>query len=310
MLSLSVVSALVASLFVSPQQAQQLIAEGATVLDARDKGFFWGHLPGARPIHWLDYRDGWGRTGKLTTDVAELARRLGELGVSEARPVIVYGDAQSGFGEEGRIAWMLAYLGHPQVFVLDGGVKAWRQQGGPLQRGFGKGAALRTGFHPQLRTELRADKAAVQAALGRADTVVLDVRTAAEWHGATPYLEARGGHIPGARHLDWRTLLSAQGELRPVAELRALLQQVGIHPPGVSASPPQEIIVYCTGGVRSAYVWAGLRSLGLLNVRNYDGSFWEWAADRSLAVKSEKEPAKKNPQDPARGEQPGARTQP
>ena len=287
MLSLSVMSALVASLFVSPQQAQQLIGEGATVLDARDKGYFWGHLPGARPINWLDYRDGWGRTGRLTADVNELAQKLAGLGVADARPVVVYGEAQLGFGEEGRIAWMLAYLGHPRVFVLDGGIAAWQQQGRPLVRGWAKGTVPGGEFHPHLQPALRADKATVQAALGRGDAVVLDVRTAAEWHGATPYLEARGGHIPGAQHLDWRTLFSDQGQLRPVAELRALLQPLGIAAPGEPGTPPKEVIVYCTGGVRSAYVWAGLRSLGVANVRNYDGSFWEWAADRNLPVQTE-----------------------
>jgi thiosulfate/3-mercaptopyruvate sulfurtransferase len=308
MLSLSVASAILASLFVSPQQAQELIGDGATVLDARAKGFFWAHLPGARPIDWLDYRDGWGRTGRLTADVTELARRLAKLGVTQTRPVLVYGDAERGFGEEGRIAWMLAYLGHPRVLVLDGGIAAWRQQGRRLTRGWADGTEHPGSFHAQLHPELRADKAAVQEALGRPNSVVLDVRTAAEWGGATPYLEARGGHIPGAQHLDWRALLSAQGQLRPASELRALMQPLGIHLPGDSAAPPSEIIVYCTGGVRSAYVWAGLRSLGLANVRNYDGSFWEWAADRSLPVQSAAGPAGSDAADRSRA--PGKRTQP
>jgi len=285
MLSLTVVSALLASLFVSPQQAEELVGAGATVLDARDKGFFWGHLPGARPINWQDYRDGWGRTGRLPADVSKLTRRLTALGIAESRPVLVYGDAQSGFGEEGRIAWMLEYLGHPRVLILDGGIAAWQKQGRKLERGWARGAIPSGQFQPRIRPELRADKAAVQAALASKSAVVLDVRTQAEWHGATPYFEARGGHIPGARHLDWRLLLTAQGELRTADELRPLLEPLGIHP---GAEPPtEEIIVYCTGGVRSAYVWAGLRSLGLGKVRNYDGSFWEWAADRSLPVQLE-----------------------
>jgi thiosulfate/3-mercaptopyruvate sulfurtransferase len=275
-----VASAVLASLFVSPEQAQQLIEKGATVLDSRDRGFFWGHLPGARPIHWMDYRDGMGRTGRLPKDLDRLARRLAELGVREEQPVLVYGDAEQGFGEEGRIAWMLAYLGHPRVFVLDGGIAAWRRQGRALFRGFAAAAPAGASFQPHVQAELRADKQAVQAALGRPGAVVLDVRTDAEWGGATPYFEARGGHIPGAQHMEWRRLLDPQGQLRPAAELKALLAPLGVS----LSAPPEEIIVYCTGGVRSAHVWAALRSLGLARVRNYDGSFWEWAADRSLPV--------------------------
>jgi thiosulfate/3-mercaptopyruvate sulfurtransferase len=291
MLSLSIAAAVLTSVFISPQQAQQLMATGATVLDARDKGYVWGHLPGARPISWLDYRDGWGRTGRLPADLDQLARRLGQLGVASERPVVVYGDAQRGFGEEGRIAWMLSYLGHPQVYMLDGGIAAWRQLGMPLSRGLAPAAARGSDFAAHVQGGLRADKAAVAAALGRPETVILDVRSEQEWHGATPYFEARGGRIPSARHLDWKQLLDDHGRLRRPDELAALLRPLGIGAPdAATAAAPPAVIVYCTGGVRSAFVWAALRSLGVAGARNYDGSFWEWAADRSLPVETDGSP--------------------
>ncbi|HPH27190.1 MAG TPA: rhodanese-like domain-containing protein [Pseudomonadota bacterium] len=285
---LAALTALVSSWFVSPEQLEELRAGGAVVLDARESGYFWGHLPTAQPVKWTDFRDGWGRTGRLDPDVSKMARRLALLGVDSRRPVVVYGDAQRGFGEEGRMAWLLAYLGHPQVYILDGGVAAWRQAGKPLVRGFAPKVSAPGQLVVQVNTQLRAQRAevlAVSTALA-ADSakppslpLLLDVRSDEEWRGATPYFEARGGRIPGSLHLDWRQLLDAQGRLLPPSQLRALLGRVGV-PDG--ALPP--LIVYCTGGVRSAFVWAALRSLGATQVKNYDGSFWEWAADTSLPV--------------------------
>lgn len=262
--------------FVSATEAAELIGRGAAVLDARARGYLWGHLPHAQPIDWLDFRDGWGRTGRLDRDVARIAQRLASRGVDEKRPVLVYGTAQHGFGEEGRIAWMLAYLGHPDVAILDGGIAAWQQSGQKLWRGLSEKVTPGARFVPSVQGDLRADKQAVRAA-ERGPAILLDVRSREEYHGATPYLEARGGHIPGARHLDWRAALDGSGRLRSPAELQAIFTPLGV-------GKDSEVIVYCTGGVRSAFAWAILRRLGVVRVRNYDGSFWEWAADTSLPV--------------------------
>ncbi|MBL9008977.1 MAG: sulfurtransferase [Myxococcales bacterium] len=271
-------------IFVSAEQAAALSAAGATVLDARGRGFWLGHLPFAQPIDWRDYVDGWGRTGRLPSDAAAMASGLIARGVDVARPVLVYGDAHRGYGEEGRIAWLLSYLGHPQVHILDGGYAAWRQAGQPISRGpSGRPSALGA-LRPQPQPAVRADKAQVQAAVsGVSRSLVLDVRSETEWRGATPYFEARGGHIPGALSLDWRQLLDENGRLRDAAALRQALAALGVRSPDREG---REIIVYCTGGVRSAFAWAVLRHLGYAQVRNYDGSFWEWAADRSLPVET------------------------
>lgn len=272
------------SLFVSVEQAAALLREGAAVLDARGSqvAFVKGHLPGAAVLDWMDLRDGWGRTGRLDGDPERLSRKLSALGVDGERPVLVYGAAHKGFGEEGRIAWTLSYLGHPRVRILDGGLGAWQESGRPLERGFGK---RRSGhFVAAVQDGLRADKERVKsisqakAATPDAAPILLDVRTPEEYGGATPYFEARGGHIPGARHLDWQKLFESTGKLRSPDELRRLFAGVGIAP----AESAPEVVVYCTGGVRSAFVWAALRTLGVPKVRNYDGSFWEWAADKSL----------------------------
>lgn len=287
-------------LFVSPEEAAALALaggggaprQGAVVLDARDVtfwGFRAGHLPGAAPIDWKRYRDGWGRTGRLG-EPAAMAARLAGLGVDEARPVLVYGDGVAGFGEEGRIAWLLLYLGHRDVHILDGGLAAWRAAGLPLEKG--AAADPRPGrFTARPQQALRAGKEqarALSSVPGSGAGALIDVRTEGEWRGQTPYFEARGGHIPGAVHLPWTRLFDERGRVLPRDRLRLVLQQAGVLRPGSGPGPkdPQaepEIVLYCTGGVRSAMAWAALRAAGL-SARNYDGSFWEWAADGSLPV--------------------------
>jgi thiosulfate/3-mercaptopyruvate sulfurtransferase len=214
----------------------------------------------------------------VLADVARIAQKLEARGVDSRRPVLIYGDAQRGFGEEGRIAWMLAYLGHPDVAILDGGIAAWQQAGQALLRGLSDKVAPGARFVPSPQPTLRADKQAVRDA-ERNRTIVLDVRSREEFFGATPYFEKRGGHIPGARHLDWRAALNEHGRLRPAPEVAALLTPLGV-------DKEAEVIVYCTGGVRSAFALTLLRSLGFFRVRNYDASFWEWAADPSLRVET------------------------
>lgn len=278
-----------------PAQAGGLVSAGAlraelaartsplTLLDARDgDAYARGHLRGAIHIDWKDYRDGRGRTGKLSSDLGRLASRLGERGVSNQRPVVVYGDAHTGWGEEGRIAWMLLFLGHSNVRVLDGGFASWVAEGGGVTRE--RTRPVPGAFVASPRDSLRARMTDVARATGLGpDTspapapVVLDVRSRDEWDGARRYWEPRTGHIPGAVHLEWRDLLDSTGRLRRGTELSSRFAALGLR-------PERPVIVYCTGGVRSAEAFWMLRELGFTDVRNFDGSWYEWAFDKTKPV--------------------------
>ncbi len=171
---------------------------------------------------------------------------------------------------------MLSYLGHPRVHLLDGGVAAWRGSGRPLETGGGRApppGRFVVRCDPSLRAELPEAIAASRAAAG---AVLVDVRTRPEWDGERRYFEPRGGHLPGAVHLPWTDLLDEHGRLRPADQLRALLAAKEV-PEG------RPLIVYCTGGVRSAFAWAALSTIGR-DVRNFDGSFYQWAARGDLPV--------------------------
>jgi thiosulfate/3-mercaptopyruvate sulfurtransferase len=108
--------------------------------------------------------------------------------------------------------------------------------------------------------------------------------------GPMGWSAARGGHIPSAVNLPWRSLLDAEGRVKPREELGKILIPLGIR-------PDAEIVVYCSGGVRAGHTWFVLHWLGYPSVRNYAGSWWEWALDRSLPTESGG--ARERPQGPA-----------
>lgn len=263
-----------AEVFVGPEHAAALIEAGARVLDARGTFAEAPYLPEAAAVDWMALRDGLARTGRLA-ETKRLVAAFEAAGVRRDRPVLVYGAADDGWGEEGRIWWTLRYLGHPDVHVLDGGVKAWVKAGRPTADA--PVTPPRGDFAAKVVPRRRAEARELRAAPKRKDVVVLDVRTDEEYAGATPYLSARGGHVPGARHLEWRDLLAADGRLKPKAALEAIFEAHGV-------TRDRRVIAYCTGGVRSGFVVAVLAHLGHPDPANYDGSWWEWASKDDLPI--------------------------
>jgi|LNFM01.2.fsa_nt_gb thiosulfate/3-mercaptopyruvate sulfurtransferase len=252
--------------------AAALVARGASVLDARDGGAFsGGHIPGAQLYAWSLFTGPAAARGRLRSDLDSVAAGLAALGVDETRPTLVYGAAGLGQGEEGHAAWLLALLGHPDIAMLDGGFDAWRSAGRPVVT---TTAAARVGrFSARVRSELLIDR----ARLGGRGPRVLDVRSSAEFVGASPRGEARGGHIPGALSMDWRTVLDERGRIRPVQKLRESLESAG-----VDASEP--FVVVCTNGVRSGFVASVLAARSIAAPAVVDGGMLEWAADPSAPL--------------------------
>lgn len=261
--------------FVGPEEIPTLQAGGAVVLDARDDAsYLAGHIPGAGSAPWHRFVDG-ELTGVLDGDLDETQRELRELGVRADRPVIVYGSWGDGWGEEGRLFWMLEYLGHEDVHVLSGGYARWAAGERAVETA--PATPTPTAFVVERQEALRAtvDEVALAAEEGR--VLIIDTRREEEYAGETPYGAARGGHIPGAVHLYWKDVFQKSGELRAPLDLRAEFDALG-------ARDDSLIISYCTGGVRSGFMYMILRWLGYGQPQNYDGSWWEWAGDESLPV--------------------------
>ncbi|MEZ4475236.1 MAG: rhodanese-like domain-containing protein [bacterium] len=255
---------------VSPADARAALAAGATLLDARPaEAYAASHVAGARQVDWQRFAAEGPQQGALHPDDAHLAAVLAGLSVRADRPVRVVGDPTHGWGEDGRLVWTLRTLGHPDAALVDGGHPALVAAGAPL-------ATADAGPIPPGSFTIRRDARwsittpALQALLAKPGAATLiDAREPREYAGETPYGEARGGHLPGAKPLHFQALLGPTG-LKPRAELLALLAAQG-------ATPDRPVVVYCTGGVRSAWLVAVLHDLGFRDARNYAPSMWAWS---------------------------------
>ncbi|MBA2662373.1 MAG: sulfurtransferase [Bradymonadaceae bacterium] len=270
--------------FVDLERFEALRAEGAALIDAREaKAFKRAHIPGAYNTPWQLYVDG-DKSGTISSDDKRLSAMLQKAGVRADKPVLIYGDwsAKSAWGEEGRVLWSLQYLGKREVYVLQGGYKAWKQaQKADATEEVVKATVkvVAGDFVVARREELRATTAEIAAALEKdpSKIVLLDTREAIEYRGIPKYGEDRAGHIPGARHLWWYEVFESNGKLRSPEALRALFASRGI-------THDTQIVAYCTGGIRSGFIFAVLSSLGYTNIKNYDASMWEWTAQADTPV--------------------------
>lgn len=237
-------------------QAELLVSAGAIVLDTRSMVRFLaeGHIAQAARVSWRI-----GTSGALTdgalADPTAAASAFAALGVQSRLPVLVVGDWDAGWGEEGRVYWDLEYLGHADVHVLRGGMQAWTgdRTRSPV-RSF-SGTVSPSDFLAAPRASARVTTTQLASAVeGASPPLVLDVRERAEFSGATPYGERRGGHIPGAVSAPWRELLAG----------------------GVPATQGRAVVVTCTGGVRSGMAYLALRNANIVTVANYDDGMWGW----------------------------------
>jgi len=233
------------------------------LLDAR--GGSWltrGPLSDAVRVRWQDFAErGPARRGFLLPDLHETARRLAALGVRPDRPTVVVGDGPDGWGEEGRVVWMLSYLGVTRVVPMS--AEEWNRAGVAFRPGRGDGAtAWLPAIDPTLRCPVRA---------APPGAVILDARGRDEYLGTARFGVTRGGHVPGARHLAWDAFFDREsGHLNPAALTRHL-ETLGVARDSV-------IVCYCTGGVRSAYLTVRLRQAGFSRAANDDGGMWAYSA--------------------------------
>lgn len=271
------------SLRITAEALAALPENERVILDTRSSvQFFLGHLPGAAPTgDWSDYtRKENGVSGLLIEDRAWVAGRLRALGIDRNKTLVLYGDPADPWRTDGRFLWMFMRYGFSRVLLLDGGLKAWKDAGGRIERGLADKTASSSlsAADIVLDDSVAATQDWIRARLGKPDFKIIDNRTLEEFHGATPYGSPRGGHIPGALHIPWQDFFDPAGRLKEPGTLASLLAAQGI-------SPGQEIVVYCTGGVRSAMAFFVFKSLGYA-VRNYDGSWWDWSHNPALPVEN------------------------
>lgn len=256
--------------------AENLGASDLVILDTARKTVEYsaGHIPGA---FYADRNDYWAEVDGLPgmfPGVDPVAAWLESLGVSNDTAVVVY-DSGNGLWAA-RLAWTLAYLGHENWAVLDGGYGLWESEGYELS--MDTPVPKPGSFTADVQDQLLVDGNDILEDLDDPGFIVVDTRSPGEFNGSDVRAD-RGGHIPGAVPIEWtlnNTDVSSPSFLS-IAELSEFYSSKGV-------TADKSIVTHCQTGVRGAHTWLALTLAGYDDVALYDGSWIEWANNEDFPV--------------------------
>ncbi|MDE2583983.1 MAG: sulfurtransferase [Betaproteobacteria bacterium] len=239
-----------------------------------------GHLPGAVFLHLDRDLSGpkTGCNGRHPLPAPEkLVQCLEAVGIGDGTQVVAYDDC--GGMMAGRLWWLLRWLGHDRVALLDGGLQAWLGAGQPLATDNSRVYPVPT--PGRLTAAMRnwvVEVEDVLAGLGSADRLIVDARSPDRFRGENESIDPMAGHIPGARNRFFRNNLDGDGRFKASEELRrdflALFQGV----------PPEQVVHQCGSGVSACHNLLAMEIAGLSGSRLYAGSWSEWCADPERPV--------------------------
>lgn len=216
-----------------------------------------------------------GKTGRHPLPEPQtFAAAAGRLGIGPGMQVVAYDDA--GGGMAARLWWMLRWLGHDAVAVLDGDWRAWQREGRATAQG--EQTRMPQRFEPHLREGWVVEAAEIAARLGDARLRLLDARGADRFRGENETIDPVAGHIPGARSAPYVDNLDANGYFLSPEALAARFEALA------GDIPAEEVVLYCGSGVTAAHNLLALAYAGLGNGRLYAGSWSDWITDRQRPV--------------------------
>jgi thiosulfate/3-mercaptopyruvate sulfurtransferase len=274
------------TLIATEQLAELLNLPACVVIDCRyDLGNeSWGveqyraaHVPGAVYADLAKDLSGRpdGRNGRHPLPGHEaMCATFGRLGVSPAAQVVAYDQSTGMYAS--RLWWMLRYMGHDAVAVLDGGFAKWAREGRPTRAGDESRPPVAFAGRP--RPEMRVSANQVWARLGDPSMTLVDARAPARYEGREEPLDRVAGHIPGARNHFYQQNLGPDGTFLPPERLREQFTAL------LGATPPPQVTVYCGSGVTACHDLLAMEHAGLTGVKLFPGSWSEWSSDPDRPV--------------------------
>jgi thiosulfate/3-mercaptopyruvate sulfurtransferase len=271
--------------------AEHLEDPGVVVAESDEDVLLYetGHIPGAVKIDWhTDLND---PVARDYVDADGFARLMSEKGISRETTIVLYGDNFNWWAAYA--LWVTSLFGHPDARLLDGGRQKWLAEGRPTTTHV---PTPRPTNYPRVERDdsrIRAYRDQVLAH-ARVGGRLVDVRSPGEYSGELLHMPdypqegaLRGGHIPGAANVPWKTAANDDGTFKDVDALRQIyLEELGL-------DPDDAVIAYCRIGERSSHTWFVLTHLlGLEHIRNYDGSWVEWGNAVAVPIERPGQPVR------------------
>lgn len=234
------------------------------------------HIPGARFVH-MDRDLSAAKTGTNgrhpLPSIDSAAALFGRLGIGASTQVVAYDQGPGTYAA--RLWWMLRWLGHRAVAVLDGGYAVWLREGRPVTAEVPTAVPASFTARP---TAPPIDVRAVAANLSSAAMLLVDARGRERFRGDVEPIDKVAGHIPGSVNRPYTDNMTAEGRFKPAAELRADFAAV------MGNRAPTAVVHTCGSGVTACHNLLAMEHAGLSGTRLYAGSWSEWSADPARPI--------------------------